>query len=70
MVFVLMNDRGYGVIRNIQDAQYGGRRIYADILTPDFAQVCQSVGFPHETGDGSRMSMRRSIARSGGPDRA
>ena len=31
LVFVLMNDRGYGVIRNIQDAQYGGRHVYADI---------------------------------------
>ena len=29
IVFVLMNDHGYGVIRNIQDAQYGGRRSYA-----------------------------------------
>jgi acetolactate synthase-1/2/3 large subunit len=47
MVFVLMNDKGYGVIRNIQDAQYDGRRAYADILTPDFALVCQSVGLPH-----------------------
>ena len=37
IVFVLMNDRGYGVIRNIQDAQYGGRRHYADLHTPDFA---------------------------------
>jgi acetolactate synthase I/II/III large subunit len=48
VVYVLMNDRGYGVIRNIQDAQYSGRRIYADILTPDFSLVCQSVGLPHE----------------------
>jgi acetolactate synthase I/II/III large subunit len=48
VVYVLMNDRGYGVIRNIQDAQYNGRRIYADILTPDFSLVCQSVGLPHE----------------------
>jgi acetolactate synthase-1/2/3 large subunit len=48
MVLVLMNDRGYGVIRNIQDAQYGSRRVYADILTPDFKLVCQSVGLPHE----------------------
>jgi acetolactate synthase-1/2/3 large subunit len=46
-VYVMMNDRGYGVIRNIQDAQYDGRRMYADILTPDFALVCQSVGLPH-----------------------
>ena len=48
MVFVLMNDRGYGVIRNIQDAQYGGRHVYSNILTPDFALACQSVGLPHE----------------------
>jgi acetolactate synthase I/II/III large subunit len=47
VVFVMMNDRGYGVIRNIQDAQYQGRRMYADILTPDYALVCQSVGLPH-----------------------
>jgi len=47
-VFLLMNDRGYGVIRNIQDAQYGSRRVYADILTPDFSLVCRSVGLHHE----------------------
>ncbi len=46
-VFVLMNDRGYGVIRNIQDAQYGGRHAYSNILTPDFALLCQAVGLPH-----------------------
>jgi acetolactate synthase-1/2/3 large subunit len=48
VVFILMNDRGYGVIRNIQDAQYQGRRVYSNILTPDFAMVCGSVGLPHE----------------------
>jgi acetolactate synthase I/II/III large subunit len=47
-VFVLMNDKGYGVIRNIQDAQYSGRRVYSDILTPDFSLVCRAVGLPHE----------------------
>lgn len=47
-VFVLMNDRGYGVIRNIQDAQYGGRHEYSNILTPDFSLVCAAVGLPHE----------------------
>ena len=48
MVFVLMNDQGYGVIRNIQDAQYDGRRVYADILTPDFSLLSVSIGLPHE----------------------
>jgi acetolactate synthase I/II/III large subunit len=47
VLYLMMNDRGYGVIRNIQDAQYEGRRMYADILTPDFGLVCRSVGLPH-----------------------
>jgi acetolactate synthase-1/2/3 large subunit len=47
VVFVLMNDRGYGVIRNIQDAQYGGRRSYSDVRTPDFAMLAASFGLPY-----------------------
>ncbi len=47
IVFVLMNDRGYGVIRNIQDAQFGGRRHYADLHTPDFGLLCAALGLPH-----------------------
>ena len=43
MVIVLMNDQGYGVIKNIQDAQYGGRRCYADLHTPDYALLCASL---------------------------
>jgi acetolactate synthase-1/2/3 large subunit len=49
VVVVLMNDRGYGVIRNIWDAQYGGRRAYCDLHTPDFAQLAKSVGLPHRS---------------------
>ncbi len=48
IVFILMNDRGYGVIRNIQDAQFGGRRHYADLHTPDFAQLAASFRLPHQ----------------------
>jgi acetolactate synthase-1/2/3 large subunit len=47
VVVLLMNDRGYGVIRNIQDAQYGGRRYYADLHTPDFERLAQSIALPH-----------------------
>ena len=46
-LIVLMNDNGYGVIRNIQDAQYGGRRCYVDLHTPDYAQLCASLALPH-----------------------
>ena len=47
VVIVLMNDGGYGVIRNIWDAHYGGRRAYSDLHTPDFAALCRSIGLPH-----------------------
>ncbi|MFC3109397.1 thiamine pyrophosphate-binding protein [Undibacterium arcticum] len=47
MVIVLMNDKGYGVIKNIQDAQYGGRRHYVDLHTPDYAMLSQSLQLRH-----------------------
>jgi acetolactate synthase-1/2/3 large subunit len=47
VVVLLMNDRGYGVIRNIQDAHYGGRRYYSDLHTPDFGALAAAVGLPH-----------------------
>jgi acetolactate synthase-1/2/3 large subunit len=47
VVFVLMNDQAYGVIRNIQDAQYGARHHYSALQTPDFAAHCGSIGLPH-----------------------
>lgn len=47
LVVVLMNDQGYGVIKNIQDAQYGGRRCYVELHTPDYAQLCASLALPH-----------------------
>lgn len=45
---ILMNDAGYGVIRNIQDAEYGQRRYFANIRVPDFAKVAASLDLPHE----------------------
>jgi acetolactate synthase-1/2/3 large subunit len=68
VVFLMMNDRGYGVIRNIQDAQYNGRRVYADILTPDFSLVCKAVGLPHERIakiDDFEAALDRALAASG-----
>ncbi len=47
VVIVLMNDRGYGVIRNIWDAFYGGRRAYSDLHTPDFAALARSISLSH-----------------------
>ena len=47
LVYVLMNDQAYGVIRNIQDAQYDSRHHYSALHTPDFALHCAAIGLPH-----------------------
>jgi acetolactate synthase-1/2/3 large subunit len=46
-VLLLMNDGGYGVIKNIQDDLYGSRHCYVDLHTPDFAQLCTSLQVAH-----------------------
>jgi acetolactate synthase-1/2/3 large subunit len=46
-VLLLMNDGGYGVIKNIQDDLYGSRHCYVDLHTPDFAQLCASLQVAH-----------------------
>lgn len=48
ITLILMNDAGYGVIRNIQDVEYGGRRYFSNILVPDFAKVAAALGLRHE----------------------
>jgi acetolactate synthase-1/2/3 large subunit len=68
VVFILMNDRGYGVIRNIQDAQFGGRRHYADLHTPDFGLLCAALSLPHERVsqiENFEAALDRALARSG-----
>ena len=60
---LLMNDGGYGVIRNIQDAHYGGRRHYADLLTPDFAALCTGMGVRHLQA-GSVEAFRRALPQA------
>ena len=43
---VIFDDRGYGVLRNMQD-EYVGRRSGVDLVTPDFAALAGSLGLPH-----------------------
>ena len=65
---ILMNDCGYGVIRNIQDTQYGGRQFYSHIFTPDFAHIAQAVGVPHFISDSVkkfRADLQRSFSGDG-----
>ena len=44
MVLLVMNDGGYGILRNLQDADYGGRRYYADLHGFDLRLLAESVG--------------------------
>ncbi len=56
-VLVLMNDQAYGVIRNIQDAQYEGRHHYSSLKTPDFELLSKAVGLQHrKVSDVARFS--------------
>jgi acetolactate synthase-1/2/3 large subunit len=48
VTLLVMNSRSYGVIKNIQDAHYGGRHHYVDLHTPDFEVLCEAVAMPHQ----------------------
>ena len=47
VLFIVMNDSRYGVIKNIQDDIYGSRHAYVELHTPNFAQFCASLQVPH-----------------------
>ena len=46
MVVIVMNDRGYGVIKRIQDATAQGRRFYADLDSPDLEKLAGLSDIP------------------------
>ncbi len=47
MVVIVMNDRGYGVIKRIQDATAQGRRFYADLESPDLEKLAALSEIPY-----------------------
>jgi acetolactate synthase-1/2/3 large subunit len=47
IMLLVMNDGGYGILRNLQDADYGGRRHYADLHTPRFDALAAAMGMGH-----------------------
>jgi acetolactate synthase I/II/III large subunit len=49
ITLIVMNDSGYGVIRNIQDAEYSGRNYFVDLTTPDFSLVARAYGIQART---------------------
>ncbi|HVY17572.1 MAG TPA: thiamine pyrophosphate-binding protein [Rhodopila sp.] len=47
MTVIVMNDRGYGVIKRIQDATAGGRRLYADLESPEIEKLASISDIPY-----------------------
>ena|SRR5579884_2159796 len=45
IVVVLFDDNGYGVLRNIQNANFEGRTIGVDMKSPDFVALARAFGF-------------------------
>ena len=43
VIFMIMNDKGYGVIKHIQDILYGGRKHYADLTVPNLSELAKTV---------------------------
>lgn len=41
---LLFNDRGYGILRRMQERQFQGRHIGVDLHTPDFAALARAFG--------------------------
>jgi acetolactate synthase-1/2/3 large subunit len=68
LITCVFNDRGYGILRFIQDITLGGRRSAVDLVTPDFAALAASVGMAGEsvaTVDGFAAAIGRAVERDG-----
>ncbi|WP_163100213.1 thiamine pyrophosphate-binding protein [Peribacillus alkalitolerans] len=44
IIIVLFDDAGYGVLRNIQEAEYG-RQVAVDLLSPEFVKLAEAMHF-------------------------
>ena len=70
VVVIVMNDGGYGVIRNIQDAIYGSRRVYTELHNPDFELFARSLKLSYrKVSKASDMAATLKAATVGRTDR-
>jgi acetolactate synthase I/II/III large subunit len=68
MTVIVMNDRGYGVIKRIQDVTAQGRRFFADLQGPDLGQLAQLAGIPFwkvQSADAFGETVGKAIAHNG-----
>jgi acetolactate synthase-1/2/3 large subunit len=65
---VVMNDKGYGVIKHIQDTLYGGRHYFGDLLGPDLEKLSEVAGINYvkiDQADGLEEGMSKALAVTG-----
>ncbi len=65
---VVMNDRGYGVIKHIQNSLYGGRNFYADLMGPELEPLAGLAGIPYfrvDQADAFGATVARAAALAG-----
>ena len=60
------------MIKNIQDAQYGGRKVYADLHRPDYALLAAAIGIRHcrvrdRAGQDTALDQAAAAAPGAGP---
>jgi acetolactate synthase-1/2/3 large subunit len=48
VIVVLFDDAAYGVLRNIQNAHFEGRKIGVELRSPDFVALARAFGFTSE----------------------
>jgi acetolactate synthase-1/2/3 large subunit len=68
MTVIVMNDRGYGVIKRIQDATAQGRRFYADLEGPELSKLAalsDILYFRCETADTFGDTVAKAMAIKG-----
>jgi acetolactate synthase I/II/III large subunit len=68
MVVIVMNDRGYGVIKRIQDATAQGRRYYADLTGPEISKLAALSDIPYfrvEQADAFGPTVARALEHRG-----
>ncbi|WP_344903992.1 thiamine pyrophosphate-binding protein [Actinomadura meridiana] len=66
----VFNDRGYGVLRDVQRATFDGARNDVDLHTPDFVALAAAMGVPGEKvsdAAGFDRAFARSVERESGP---
>ena len=67
VIVCVFNDRGYGVLRNVQARMFEGRQTGVDLATPDFALVARGMGMQAETVRGVEQ-FREAFARAAAAD--